>query len=184
MGTWMAAPGGVESAMRGSKCLILCKSVHHGNTARVAWAMADGLGEAAVTAAPEEIPPTSLGDYGLLGLGSGVYYGRMHPALDAWVRGLPDVSERTMPAFVFSTSGLPFLARLWHRPLKRLLAGKGFEVVGEFACRGFDTWGPLWFAGGLNRQHPDARDLARARDFARGLGRSAYSCSPSMRAAP
>lgn len=170
--------------MSRSKCLILCKSVHHGNTVRVARAMADALGEAAVTAAPEEVPPTSLGDCGLLGLGSGVYYGRMHPALEEWVRGLPDVPERTMPAFVFSTSGLPFLARLWHWPLKRLLARKGVAVLGEFACRGFDTWGPLWFGGGLNRQHPDARDLAQAGEFASRLGRAVYSCSPSMRAAP
>jgi len=167
--------------MSGAKCLILCKSVHHGNTARVARAMADAFGEAGVTAAPEEVSPTSLGDYGLLGLGSGVYYGRMHPAIDEWVRGLPDGPERTMPAFVFSTSGLPFLARLWHWPLKRVLARKGVAVVGEFACRGFDTWGPLWFAGGLNRKHPDARDLARAREFAGRLGRAVHSCAASSR---
>lgn len=150
----------------------------------MARALADALGKDVVTADPEEVPPTSLGDYGLLGLGSGVYYGRMHPALEEWVRGLPDDPERTMPAFVFSTSGLPFLARLWHWPLKRLLARKGLAVVGEFACRGFDTWGPLWFGGGLNRQHPDARDLARAGEFAGRLGRAVYSCSPSMRAPP
>ena len=64
---------------------------------------------------------------------------------------------------------LPFLAELWHAPLRRLLARKGFRVVGEFACRGFDTWGPLWLTGGLNRAHPDDRDLARAEKFAAGL---------------
>jgi hypothetical protein len=74
--------------------------------------------------------------------------------------------EATKPAFVFSTSGLPFLAKLWHGPLKKLLARKGFEVVGEFSCRGFDTWGPLWLTGGLNWRQPNERDLARAREFA------------------
>jgi hypothetical protein len=53
-----------------------------------------------------------------------------------------------------------------HAPLKRLLARKGFDVVGEFACRGFDTWGPLWLTGGLNRRHPDEQDCGRARAFA------------------
>ena len=98
--------------------------------------------------------------------GSGVYYGRMHEALLEWLRGLPDAPEATKPAFVFSTSGLPFLAKLWHRPLKQALATKGYQVTGEFACRGFDTWGPLWLTGGLNWRHPDKRDLARAREFA------------------
>lgn len=153
--------------MAGRKALILCKSVHHGNTARVARAMAEVLD--AEVAEPEGVPYTVLGRYGLLGFGSGVYYGRMHGALVEWLRGLPDAPESRVPAFVFSTSGLPLLARLWHEPVNRLLVRKGFEVVGGFACRGFDTWGPLWLAGGLNRAHPDERDLARAAAFARRL---------------
>ena len=150
--------------MSGPACLIVVKSVHHQNTAQVAHAMAEVLG--AECAAPEELPYTSLDQCRLVGFGSGVYYGRMHEALFDWLRGLPDAPEATKPAFVFSTSGLAFLAKLWHGPLKKLLARKGFEVVGEFACRGFDTWGPLWLTGGLNLRHPDERDLARAREFA------------------
>lgn len=155
--------------MPGSTCLILCKSEHHGNTARVAQAMQRAIGDDAVIASPERAPCTSLDEYGLFGFGSGVYYGRMHRALFDWVRGLPDAPEPARPAFVFSTSGLPLLARAWHSPLKKLLARKGFDVVAEFSCRGFDTWGPLWFAGGLNRTHPDERDLERAREFGRKL---------------
>jgi len=48
-------------------------------------------------------------------------------------------------------------------------AVEGYEISGEFSCRGFDTWGPLWLTGGLNRKHPDDRDLQRARDFARNV---------------
>ena len=84
----------------------------------------------------EETPYTSLDQYRLVGFGSGVYYGRMHDTLFEWLRDLPDAPEATKPAFVFSTSGLPFLAKLWHAPLKKLLARKGYDVVGEFACRG------------------------------------------------
>jgi flavodoxin len=61
------------------RCLILVKSVHHGNTAQVARELADVLG--ADVAAPEEIPCTSLDQYGLVGIGSGVYYGRMHEVM-------------------------------------------------------------------------------------------------------
>ena len=58
------------------------------------------------------------------------------------------------------------MAKFWHRPLKQALAAKGYEIKGEFACRGFDTWGPLWLTGGLDWRHPDERDLVRAREFA------------------
>jgi len=160
----------------GPRCLLLVESVHHGNTAKVAEAMAGVLG--ADVAAPESVPYTSLANCSLVGFASGVFYGRMHELLFDWLRGLPDAPHGSTPAFIASTSGLPFLATLWHRPLRRLLARKGFHVVGEFACRGFDTWGPLWLAGGLNRAHPDERDLARARTFAAAMARHARPPDP------
>lgn len=61
------------------RCLILCKSVHHENTARVAEIIASVLG--ADVLSPEEMPHASLKNYQLVGFGSGVYYGRMHESL-------------------------------------------------------------------------------------------------------
>lgn len=146
------------------KTLLVYESVHHRNTARVAREMASVLG--ADSCSPAECPYSRLADYELLGIGSGVYYGRVHDELWRWVRGLPDAHPGRSRVFIFTTSGLPFLARFWHRPVKSVLAEKGYEIAGEFSCRGFDTWGPLWLTGGLNRRHPDDRDLRRARDFA------------------
>jgi len=150
-----------------SRTVIICKSVHHGNTLRVARAIGDVLHAKIVV--PEEFPSTELGPDDLVGFGSGVYYGVLHVALRDWVRGLPDAALNGRRAFLFSTSGLPLLWRLWHAPLRTDLERKGFDVVGEFHCRGFDSWGPLWLAGGINRRHPDARDLDRAAEFARRL---------------
>ena len=147
-----------------AKTVIICKSVHHGNTLQVARAIADVLHAEIVV--PEEFPYTSLGDADLVGLGSGIYYGGMHAALREWVRGLPAAAADGRRAFLFSTAGLPFLWRTWHRRLRDDLERKGFDVVGEFHCRGFDSWGPLWLAGGINRRHPDAWDLRRATEFA------------------
>ena len=153
--------------MAPSRPLVLCKSVHHGNTARVAEAIAGKL--KAEVAAPEAVPYTSVQGRPLVGFGSGVYYGRMHDALYDWLQGLPDAPEPSSPAFLFSTSGLPWLSWFWHRPVRRLLAHKGFQVLGEFSCGGYDTWGPLWLTGGLNKLHPDKQDLERAREFARRM---------------
>jgi flavodoxin len=153
--------------MPAAKTLVICKSVHHHSTARVAEGIADVLG--AVVVAPDEVPYTSLDEYDLIGFGSGVYYGRFHDDLWNWVRGLPEQSSAQKPAFVFSTSGLSWLWKLWHGPFTRELSRKGFDVISEFHCRGFDSWGPLWLAGGINRRHPDERDMARAVEFARRI---------------
>lgn len=155
----MATPSPVKP-----KPLIVYKSVHHQNTAKIARVMADVLGAECVS--PAECPYSRLAGHELLGLGSGIYYGRVHDELWQWVRDMPETYSQNLSVFVFTTSGLPVLAKLWHWPLKSALMNKGYEVMAEFACRGFDTWGPLWLTGGLNKAHPDERDIQRARDFA------------------
>jgi menaquinone-dependent protoporphyrinogen IX oxidase len=90
--------------MPATKTLVICKSAHHSNTARVAHTIANVLGATVVSS--EEVPYTSLDDYDLIGFGSGVYYGSFHEALWSWVRGLPSQSLPQKPAFVFSTSGV------------------------------------------------------------------------------
>ncbi|MEU9720912.1 flavodoxin domain-containing protein [Streptomyces sp. NPDC047976] len=137
----------------------------HGNTRRVADAMARVLGAAVVS--PGEADLAELAAADLVGFGSGVYLGRLHPALTELVRALPGARGR---AFVFATSGLPEpRPALYTRPLVRRLAGKGFRVEGSFTCRALDTWGPFGLVGGINRQRPDAGDLAAARAFAERL---------------
>jgi len=45
--------------------------------------------------------------------------------------------------------------------------------VGEFDCKGFDTFGPWGKLGGIAKGHPDETDLDNARAFARALIRAA-----------
>ncbi|MFM7034329.1 MAG: flavodoxin family protein [Planctomycetia bacterium] len=155
-----------------SQALIVCKSVHHQNTAKIARAMADVLGAECVS--PNECSYEKLASCKILGLGSGVYYGRVHDELWQWVRDMPEKYTENLSVFIFTTSGLPVLAKLWHWPLKSALMNKGYEVMAEFSCRGFDTWGPLWLTGGLNKTHPDERDIQQARDFAGKLSRALF----------
>ncbi|QES51869.1 flavodoxin [Streptomyces venezuelae] len=147
------------------KAVIVCASVSHGNTRRVADAMAQVLGAKVVS--PEQADLAELAGAELVGFGSGVFYSRLHPRLTDFVKALPTGRGR---AFVFATSGLPEIPPApFTRPLVRLLEGKGFEVDGSFSCRAFDTWAPFRLIGGINRQRPNAGDLAAARAFAERL---------------
>ncbi|MGW1320503.1 flavodoxin family protein [Streptomyces sp. NPDC002426] len=144
------------------KTVIVCASVSHGNTRRVADRMAQVL--KAEVVAPEQADLAELAGADLVGFGSGVFYGRLHPRLTGFVEALPTGPGR---AFVFATSGLPeFPLAPFTRPLVQLLEGKGFEVDGSFSCRAFDTWAPFKLVGGINRQRPNAGDLAAAEAFA------------------
>ncbi|MBN2538203.1 flavodoxin [candidate division WOR-3 bacterium] len=132
-----------------------------GHTRRVAEAMAEELGAAVVDA--EDANPALLAGYDLVGFGSGVYRGRLHPELHELARRLP--SNPGFRAFIFSTAGTCCAA--YHDTLRAELAGRGIEVTGEHACPGSDSYR---FPGTvLNPERPTDDDLAAARDFARGL---------------
>lgn len=148
------------------KVVIVCVSVSHGNTARVADALAEVLGARVV--GPEEIDPADLESCDLVGFGSGIFGMDFHPRLRRFVEEMP--SKWRSKAFVFTTSGLPEPPfRRYTRGLARSLGRKGFEVVGTFSCRGFDTWLPFRLVGGIGRNRPGTADLEAARRFAEGL---------------
>jgi flavodoxin len=145
------------------KTLIVCVSVSHGNTRKVADAMAEVLDAQVVE--PDEVDEECLMAADLLGVGSGIFGMRYHPRITAFIDGLPSVTAKN--AFVFSTSGAVEMA-VWpySRRVARSLEAKGFDVLGNFSCRGWDTWFPLRLIGGLNKGRPNEADLADARGFA------------------
>jgi flavodoxin len=147
-----------------SKTLIICVSFHHGNTRRIAEVMANEIGATILT--PDEVSPEQLDDYDLIGWGSGIYFGTHAESLRRLATSLP---SKPRQAFIFSTAGLPFLRSWFHSNLRGTLLARGCTVLGEFSCRGWDTVGPLAWFGGIDRSHPNEKDLERARSFAHFL---------------
>ncbi|MEN6368793.1 MAG: flavodoxin family protein [Thermotogota bacterium] len=153
------------------EALVVVHSYHHGNTEVVARAFAQVLGTTIVT--PQEVNPAELAEYDLVGFGSGIDSGKHYaPLLDLADR-LPSVTARK--AFIFSTCGAPafgvtqnFILKN-HSVLREKLQAKGYAIVDEFGCPGFNTNSFLRFFGGLNKGRPNAEDLKRAEDFARNL---------------
>jgi len=117
----------------------------------------------------KQVDASVLEQYDLIGFGSGIYFGKHHKSLLDLVDKLP--SLRNKKAFIFSTSGLRKVRSIhdFHRPLKQKLHRKGFEIIGEFSCRGYDTYMATRLVGGINKGRPNAEDLRQAEDFARAL---------------
>jgi len=148
--------------------LIIYHSIHHGNTEKIAQVMADVLKAKLIKS--DDVDLNSISYHDLIGFGSGVYFGRTHRSLLKLVDKLPD--QKGKKAFVFTTSGM---GRVWlynvlAKPLKKKLLEKNFKIVGEFNCRGWDTY-PIYVRpfGGINKGRPNEKDLEKAREFARNL---------------
>jgi len=152
------------------KTLIIYNSTHHGNTEKIAVAMNEVLNAELVKS--DEVDITTLSKYDLIGFGSGIYYGKHHKSLFELINKL--TNQKGKKAFILSTSGMK-KRRFFHgfdRTLKKKLLEKGFRIIGEFNCRGWDTY-PFWVKpfGGVNKGRPNEEDLENARSFAKDLKR-------------
>ncbi|CEG11915.1 conserved hypothetical protein [groundwater metagenome] len=164
--------------MKTKKTLIICESYHHRNTLKIAEVLARELN--AQIKKSSEVKDEKLDKYDLIGFGSGIYDDKHHISLLNLVDRLPMVDRKK--AFIFSTSGVPvailgdnFLLNYLlksHATLKHKLKCRGYEVIGEFICPGFNTNVFLKYFGGLNKKRPNDQDFDKAREFASKLNES------------
>lgn len=140
------------------KCLIVCESLCYGNTAKVANAMAETAKARLCRAA--QLKSLNLEKYEIIGFGSGIAYGRHY---DTLLKAVGQLNLHGKNVFVFSTSGTGNIQ--YNSTLIDLLKNSGASVVGNFTCRGCDTFGPFQSMGGISKGHPDSDDLAAAKNF-------------------
>jgi flavodoxin len=160
---------------RSMKSLVVVSSFHHKNTEKVAGVLAKVLG--AEVQRPQDADPEELREYDLVGFGSGIDSDKHYKALLDLADELPGMNRKK--AFIFSTCGIPvfvagegsikeYSARS-HSALREKLISRGYTIIGEYSCAGFNTNSLLSWFGGLNKGRPNAEDLGRAEEFARTL---------------
>jgi flavodoxin len=147
------------------KSLLVLFSYHHNNTEKIANVFAKILNAQIKT--PQQIDPEELQEYNLIGFGSGIYGAKHHEALLDLADRLPQVTDRK--AFIFSTCGVTWEVDNNHSSLREKLQSKGYMIVDEFTCVGFNTNSFLKLIGGANKGRPNAEDLRHAEEFAQNL---------------
>ena len=161
------------------KYLLVLFSYHHNNTEKIANVFAKVLDAQIRT--PQQINLEELQEYSLIGFGSGIYDYKHHKVILDLADKIPQVTNRK--AFIFSTSGIRgdshvfTNARKFHTPLREKLESKGYLIVDEFNCVGFNTNSVLKLIGGMNKGRPNAEDLKHAEEFAQNLQKKMKSKS-------
>ena len=149
------------------KSLLVLYSYHHKNTEKVAKAFAKVLNAQIKT--PQQTDPEELQEYDLIGFGAGIDSGKHYkPLLDFADRLLPVDNKNS---FIFSTAALTGEKKREkdHSALREKLESKGYIIVDEFQCKGFNTNSFMRFFGGMNKGRPNAEDLKNAEEFAQKI---------------
>ncbi len=144
------------------KTAICYYSRHHGNTLKILEAMAEAGEVDLIDVTTRQA--VGLEAYDCVGFASGVYFGKFHEGVLAFAR---QYLPQGKPVFFVYTYGGAKGAGT--KALAEIAKEKGCPVLGEFGCKGYDTFGPFKLVGGIAKGHPNARDLERARKFFQSL---------------
>jgi flavodoxin len=149
------------------RSLIVVFSYHHKNTQKVAEVMAKVL-EAEIRS-PQQTNPEEPQKCDLVGFGAGIDSGKHYRELLNFADKLPQVEKKN--AFIFSTAGVTGEKKLAtdHSTLRVKLESRGYRIVDEFQCKGFNTNLFLKYFGGMNKGRPNEEDLKNAEEFAQNL---------------
>ncbi len=153
-----------STATVSTNCLIIVYSYHHNNTMKIAEEFSKVLGAKVIQ--PEQVILDDLEEYDLIGFGEGIDSGRHYKPLLDLADMLPVLNKKQ--AFIFSTSAILGDAKVAkdHSMLRQKLQSKGYTIIGEFSCKGYNTNSFLKYFGGMNKGKPDSSDLKDAQQFA------------------
>lgn len=144
------------------KADICYYSRHHGNTLKVLEAMA---GEEEV----DLIDVTArqavrLDGYDCVGFASGIYGFEFQKSVAAFARQYLPQGKPVF--FVYTYGGAKGSGA---KAVAEVAREKNCPVLGEFSCKGYDTFGPFKLIGGISKGHPNTQDLENARCFFRQI---------------
>ena len=146
------------------KTAICYYSRHHGNTRTVLETMAQ---EGEVDLLDVTTRQTvRLEGYDCVGFASGIYGFEVQKAVVDFARQYLPQGKPVF--FVYTYGGARGSGA---KALEEIAREKGCPVLGEFSCKGYDTFGPFKLVGGIAKGHPDERDLENARQFYREIQR-------------
>lgn len=143
------------------KTAICYYSRHHGNTRKILEAMAQEGGVDLIDVTTRQA--VRLEGYDCIGFASGVYFGKFHESVLAFAR---QYLPQGKPVFFVCTYGG---TKGGTKALVELAGERSCPVLGEFGCKGYDTFGPFKLVGGIAKGHPDQGDLDSARAFYRNI---------------
>lgn len=142
------------------KTAIIYYSKHHGNTKKLLDAIAAKHDVTLINTL--ESQSADLSEYDMIGFASGIYYSKFHKTVLAFAKSnLPENAK----VFFLYTYGAE--KEGYTRAIREAVGSA--EVLGEYGCFGFNTFGPFKLIGGIAKGHPDQSDIDGAVKFYEAL---------------
>ena len=144
------------------KAVIIYASTHHGSTRKLVEAIANQYGIDQIDATKQQY--ADLSQYDLIGFASGIDFGKFYDCVEQFLEN--KLPEKKQVFFLYTCARV---SNRFTETIKTAARKKRAVILGEYGCRGFNTYGPWKMIGGMNKGHPSAEELQGAERFFESL---------------
>ena len=141
-----------------SRTAIVYASKHHGSTYKLVKAISEKYDIDQFDA--ENLHSMDLSTYDLIGFASGIDFGKFYPSVEQFLKDNLPENKKVFFLYTCAKKNPKFTENIKTEALKR-----GAVIMGEYGCRGYNTYGPWKVIGGMNKNHPSQGELEEAIRF-------------------
>ncbi len=146
------------------KTAIIYYSKHHENTKKLLDAIKSASTDDITLIDVTETSSANLSEYDTIGFASGIYYSKFDKRVLSFAeKNLP--SEKDV--FFIYTCGAD--KKGYTDSIRKAISDKKANILGEYGCLGFDTYGPFKLVGGIAKNHPNKEEIDQAVTFYKNL---------------
>ena len=145
-----------------NKVAIIYASTHHGNTRKLVEAIAEEYEIVQIDAT--KCQQADLSEYDLIGFASGIDFGRYYTPVEQFLRN--NLPEGKRVFFLYTCAKV---SNRFTQSIKAAATEKEAYILGEYGCKGFNTYGPWKLIGGMNKNHPSEDEIRGAIEFVASL---------------
>ena len=126
------------------KTVIIYASTHHGNTYKLVKAIAEKYEIKCIDATV--VQQADLTEYELIGFASGIDFGKFYVSIENFAK--ENLPMRKKVFFLYTCA---MNRRGFTDAIREIAASKESIILGEYGCRGWNTYGPWKVIGGMNK---------------------------------
>ena len=140
------------------KTVIIYASTHHGNTRKLIEAISEKYQIDIIDAIEQKF--ANLSEYDLIGFASGINFGKFYDAVEQFLKDNLPENKAVFFMYTCARDDKDFTYTMRTEAMKRHAL-----LMGEYGCRGYNTYGAWKVIGGMNKHHPTKKELDGAVQF-------------------
>ena len=105
-----------------------------------------------------------LGSFDTVGFASGIYYSKFHKSVLEFAKNNLPEGKKVFFVYTYGAEKEGYT-----KAIREAIADKNANILGEYGCFGFNTFGPFRLIGGIARNHPNEQELDGAVQFYKSL---------------